>query len=342
MSAAPPAGAEQESYSFGCVLLHDIRCSNNCVFCRAGEKDLPADLPRRAEIALFKDTVGILRRGIVNLNVSGNEPLRYSKILAYLRWARPLFRKITILDPGNVLQDEAFARELVDTGVDTIVIPLYGSRSEVHARCVGNEAAFDQVTRGIENLVRLKRSVQRVEVTTVVLKQNHEDLGGLAGMVRDRFGLDMLVINSPMAAEEAVGRFFGTFDVGFERLREVVVELGRLDGIGFFCRYVPVCLFTAGELEELAARGSIRLFNAHYTYNLAESEENARRIEYVERYREQVRVEACSACALSSRSGCGGILRVHREANASTTFHPIDARLLERIRPMLRFQRVND
>ncbi len=342
MPPAPAAGAEHESYSFGCVLLHDIGCSNNCVFCRAGEKTLADDLPRHAEIKLFRDTVGIIRRGIVNLNVSGNEPLGYSKILAYLRWARPYFEKITILDPGNRLHDERFARELVDTDVDTIVIPVYGSCSEVHARCVDNDAAFDQVTQGLTNILRLKKSSQRVEVSTVVLKQNHEDMSALARMVRDRFGLDMLVINSPMATEEAVGRFFADFDVGFARLREVVLELGQLDGIGFFCRYVPVCLFTAGELEALAARGSIRLFNAHYTYNLAESDENARRIEYVERYREQVRVEGCTTCVLSSRSACGGILRMHREANAGTTFHPIDERLLARIRPMLRFQRIND
>jgi MoaA/NifB/PqqE/SkfB family radical SAM enzyme len=342
MPPAPAAGAEPESYSFGCVLLHDIRCSNNCVFCRAGEKDLPDDLPRAAEIKLFRDTVGIVRRGIVNLNVSGNEPLRYSKILAYLRWARPYFERITLLDPGNGLEDEAFARELVETDVDTIVIPLYGSTRRVHGRCVGNEEAFDRVTRGIANLLRLKRVSQRVEITSVVLRQNHEDMAALARLVRDRFGLDMLVVNSPMATEEAVGRFFATFDVGFERLRQVVLELARIDAMGLFFRYVPACLFEAGQLEELAQRGTVRLFNAYYSYNLADSEENARRIEYVNRYREQVRVEACRSCALSSRSGCGGILRMHRDANARYPFHPIDERLLERIRPLLRFQRVND
>jgi MoaA/NifB/PqqE/SkfB family radical SAM enzyme len=332
----------RDSYTFGCVLIHDIRCSNSCVFCRAGEKDLPDDLTREAERKLHRDTVGVLRRGIRNLDVSGNEPLRYSKIAAYLAWIRPRFAKITLLDPGNRLHDPGFARSIVETGVDTFVVPLYGSTAGVHDSCVGNPGAFEQVSRGLANLVELRKASQRIELTTIILSQNAAHVLELARYVRDELRLPDLVVNSPMATAEEVGRFFHEFNVDYSGIRHVVLELAALTGLELRFRYVPPCLFSAGELEMLAGRGGIELLNAHFDYRLAGGEENRARLEYSSRYRLQVPHEGCHGCALYRGSACGGLLRLHHEANEGFAYNPVSEDLAQAIHPILRELRVNE
>ena len=329
------------AFRFGSVLIHGLRCSNSCVFCRAGDRDLPEDLARAAEIKLHRETIDLQRRGIANLNVSGSEPLKYSKIIAYLRWARPLFRKITLLDPGNRLHDESFARELAETGVDVFVIPLYGSRAPVHDRCVGNRGAFGQVTKGISSLLKHKNKAQRVEISTIILKQNAAEVTRLPAMLKRRFGIASLAVNSPMAAEEAVGRFFGDFNVPYEKIRQVVLDLVRTPDFNFHLRYIPPCLFDSKELAAFARRGGMELFNVPYTYELADSEENREHLEYVGRYREQVATAACGSCSLAREDICGGILRMHHEANRDFEYHGLSKDLFRTARSIIRIQRVN-
>lgn len=343
--STPPRGPRllpvAGDYEFGCVLIHDIRCSNSCVFCRAGEKLLPADLTREAEHRLHRDTLGVLGKGLRNLNVSGNEPLRYSRIAAYLRWIRPRFEKITLLDPGNLLEDEGFAREIASTGVDAFVIPLYGSRTGIHDACVNNPGAFKRVTRGIRNLLIHMGKGQRLELTTIVLRQNADDLPDLARLVRDDLGLGDLTVNSPMATAEAVGRFFPDFDPGFGKVRSAVMGMSAVEGLFLHTRYIPPCIFQEGELEALAG-SRIEIFNVHFDYRLADSDENRERLEYSARYRRQVEHEGCPECSLRDEGLCSGVLEIHRDANSGYPFHPVPRRILERIRPVIRQLRVNE
>lgn len=334
-------GFPEDSYEFGCVLIHDIKCSNNCVFCRAGEKDLPEDLTQKGEARLWQDTVGLLKKGMLRLNVSGNEPLRYSKIVAYLKWIRPQFEKITLLDPGNRLNNEKFAAALMKTNIDVVVIPLYGGRGKVHAACVNNKSAFNQVTRGISNLLEHKSRSQQVEISTMILKQNTGDMAGLAEYVRDRFGLKRLMVNSPMATQEGVGRFFEDFNAPYADVRRAVLELCDVQDMRYYFRYIPPCLFTTAELKRFVKRGGVEFFNVHFTYNLADSPDHRDRLQYVERYRQQVSTPACGRCSLHKQAVCTGILRMHAEANRDFTYHPITDRSFEKIRSIVRYQKVN-
>jgi hypothetical protein len=324
------------------VLIHDIACSNNCVFCRAGSKDLPADLERAAEKTLHLDTLGVLSQGLRNINVSGNEPLAYSKIVAFLNWIRPRFDRITLLDPGNRLEDPRLAADLAATGIDTFVIPIYGAAAEVHDRCVDSPGAFAKVTTGIRNLLGHLLEGQRLELTTIVLTQNVDHMADLGSFVRDDLGVTDLTVNAPMATAEAVGRFFDTFDPGFGRIRDAILDLARVDGLALRCRYIPPCIFDADQLDTLARRGNLELFNVHFDYRLADSEANREQLEYATRYRSQAFHGRCSDCALRGDGTCSGILELHLSANRDYDFAPVTPQSAERIRHLLRDLCVNE
>jgi hypothetical protein len=233
------------------VLIHDIACSNNCAFCRAGSKDLPADLERAAQGKLHHDTLGVLGQGLRNLNVSGNEPLAYSKIVAYLDWIPPRFDRITLLDPGNRLEDESLARAVAATGVDT-------------------------------------------------------------------------------------------FDPGFARIRDAVLDLADVEDLALRLRYIPPCIFDDVQLERLARRGGIELSNVHFDYRFAESAPNRDQLEYATRYRRQAFHGGCDGCALRAEQTCSGILEMHLLANRDFELNPITTGAAGRIRHMLRDLAVND
>jgi len=329
------------TYRFGCVLLHDLRCSNSCVFCRAGDEPLPDDLPPAAERRLHRDTASLISRGIRRIDVSGNEPLRYSKIVSYLRWIRPRFREIKLLDPGNLLEEEALAREVVEAGPDVIVLPLYGSHPSVHDACVRNDGAFRAVTRGIRHVLDRLGPRQRLDVSTLFLAQNRDDLPALARHLSEDLGVTSLAVNMPMATEEGVGRFFDEFAVSFPDLRRVVLEMAGVPRVRYHLRYVPPCLFSSRELRRLRERGGVDFFNAHFTYRLGDDSAHGDRLAYVDRYREQVPAEACSACALPSTGACDGILRMYLEANRDHPLRPVTASERSDLGDLLVYRRVN-
>jgi MoaA/NifB/PqqE/SkfB family radical SAM enzyme len=161
---------EPPEVRFGSILINP-KCSNNCVFCKPSNSIASGDLTKEQEKILFGDTLQFINEGIENIDISGSEPLNYSKIIEYLLWIRPRFKRIIVLDPGNRLSDPNFASRFAAANIDKIILPIYGSDASHHDKIVGNPGAFEKLIRGILNLQQLKKG-PRIELTSLILKQN--------------------------------------------------------------------------------------------------------------------------------------------------------------------------
>ena len=300
----------------------------------------PDDLGHEAEKKLHDDTLYFYRSGIENVDVSGTEPLKYSKILPYLKTLKSLFKKITVLDPCNRLEDEKFTKGLVDTGLDVLVIPIYGSCPEVHDACVRNPGAFRQLTSGIKNFLKHKRPSQVADLTTVTLKQNKSDIVNLVKYLKKEFGVSVITINPPMAIE-VVKPYYDYFCVYFKDIHDILLQLTKVKDFKYMIKFIVPCLFSEQELLQLKSTDAFSFYNLFYTYNLPEGEFYKKHGEIVRRYREQVYHSKCDKCHLKKSNICSGILRMHYAHNKDYSFQPVSQELYEKIKGMLDYQKFN-
>jgi len=337
----PDKGPEQ--YVFGSILIH-LRCSNKCVFCDFRLSDSPDDLTQEQEIQLFKDTAYFYENNFTAIDVSGSEPLRYSKIIPYLHRICSMFKRVIILDPGNSLHNEQFTKDIVKTGFYNIVIPIYGSTPKVHDSCVCNPGAHGKVIKGLRNLIKYKLPDQHFELTSVFLKQNINDIPKLARFIQNEYGINSLKINAPTASEEVEGiggKKFSDFNVPFGQIRKAIIKLADIKGMGYDFHYTPLCIFSDKELLMLMKRRGVTFFNMFYTYNLSDTKANQNTCKYVERYRAQVFHDKCDQCYLKKAEICLGVRRMHYTANKNYNYNPISKKIYAVIKPIITVMKVN-
>ncbi len=174
------AGREQEVVcDAGCTAEGGIlvylnvteRCNLNCPMCyfnavKGGKDPLTAD-----EINQISDRLAA--NGVVEVVISGGEPLIRRDIFEILEHARPLFKKIYLLTNGTLLASMERCEKLAGL-VDRVQVSLDGSRPEIHERIRG-KGTFDRTIQGIKNL---KRAGVRELTTSLTLNLiNLEDAG---------------------------------------------------------------------------------------------------------------------------------------------------------------------
>jgi His-Xaa-Ser system radical SAM maturase HxsC len=159
------------------------QCDQLCVMCSQPPKKYHNDMFEHfalaARLAPFGATIGI----------SGGEPLLYKhrlfEMLSDAIAARPDIRFHVLtnaqhLETNDIEKIAAFGWDRVLWGV-----PLYSATPENHDRIVGKDGAFKLLERGLSILLRAGASV---ELRTVVLQQNWNDLPALASYISTRLG----------------------------------------------------------------------------------------------------------------------------------------------------------
>lgn len=298
-----------------------IRCSNNCVFCRASKNDSiikVKEMSRKDEIDLLNDTLLLVKDKSDTLSITGSEALRYSKIIDYIKWARPKFKNIIIRDPGLRLSDFDFAESLFASGIDAIEIPIYGSTAEIHNSCVGNREAFAKMIRALENITILKKSYNvNVTFRSIFLRQNSEDISRIIDLLK-KYNLYLMLLYVPVIQTglEKDSEFFAP-DLLIVK-DEIIKISSRLSNSNISVSYVPPCIFDDCELNSLRNIHLINLSESLVAKNkecgLTEREGYDVSLDYG---------EFCDECHLKINKICGGILKFYLERIDSSTIHPL-------------------
>ncbi len=333
-------------YNFGTVTLWPM-CDNKCVFCGMHDERVrskhPDKITKEMEVNLLKNTIDLIKKGVKNLDISGSEPLKYDKIGDYIRWIRPKFRDINLLDPGVRLKDYNFAKDVVSAGLTRIIIPIYGSNSKYHDACVGREGAFDELYAGLKNLMRLKKEGYefKLVLTTMIMQQNKDNIADLYKFTIDEFDTPLDKVSIPFYLKGKLPVNYSKFVVNFEELRRVILKLNEATlekKRPTALHYVPPCLFTKEELKNMPY---LSFFNVQYFYIFPNGEWYKHSDRDSREYRRQVYTKYCDNCELKKRGMCNGIIMHYSEDNHNFEYNPLDKETYEAIKDRIEFQAIN-
>lgn len=163
------------------TLLVTERCDQLCVMCSQPPKKTHVD-----RFDLLEEACRLAPDGML-IGISGGEPTLYKEQLLTLidrtLAARPdlAFHILTNgqhFEPGDIARLGRSTFRRVSWG-----IPLYASNAATHDLIVGKDGAFAKLEEGLANLAM---AGARVELRTVVLSDNVDQLPALAGYVAAR------------------------------------------------------------------------------------------------------------------------------------------------------------
>jgi MoaA/NifB/PqqE/SkfB family radical SAM enzyme len=241
----PGRPAEEER-----IVRINFQCNQACRFCFVS-----THLPAAADRAIRAAIVDAGRRG-ARITVSGGEPMLNPKLLEYLRLARQHSHGPLELQSNAIrCADAAFARAIVEAGVDEIFVSLHGSTAAISDAITEAPGTFVKTVAGLDNLARLDVGLG---LNFVMCERNYRDLPDYVRFVHGRWPKAMLSISFvapssdvvPMDAD-LVPRYGDVLPYLREALtiaRELGLWVSPLDSM---CG-LPLCLWPTAVDEPLA------------------------------------------------------------------------------------------
>jgi len=171
-------------------------CSNNCIFCGVPKKS--SSEIRKQEIGIYKDLISYKKKGHRNIELSGGDPIEYSKIIPLVKYIIRLgFKNILLNTHGKQLSDKSLTKALIHAGVNGFRIPIYGSTPKIHDSVTRAKGSFSETIKGIRNIKSIDNSI-RLLLHTLVLQQNKEDIFNIFKLAlklkTDSFGVNVACI----------------------------------------------------------------------------------------------------------------------------------------------------
>ena len=152
-----------------------LQCNNNCIFCSEADEYMENLRPKTFEE--IKKEMKKVRKGYDFVNLMGREPTLRSDFLDILELAQSLgFRQIGFTTNGRMLAYPEFAKEVLEAGVNQIVISLAGASAQIHDRETQAAGSFNQTLSAIKNVIRFKRPEVSLIVNIPLNRLNYRNL----------------------------------------------------------------------------------------------------------------------------------------------------------------------
>lgn len=162
------------------IMNATYRCNNRCTFCATGTRtQFDGNVDRQREIL-----VKYRKHGVRLLDIDGGEPTLNPNLFALVRFARQIgYEKVNVTTNGRMASYESFAKELVESGVTSILFSIHGPNAQIHAQNVGVAEAFDQTLAGVRNVVRLAPPGVELGANVTLTKSNFRHVPAMVELV---------------------------------------------------------------------------------------------------------------------------------------------------------------
>jgi len=224
------------------------QCNNHCRFCAVGNRAKVHGDPAKqlAQLERYRAS------GVAMVDFDGGEPTLAPALVPLIHYARDIgYERIAVTTNGRLCAYPDVARELVGSGVTTLLFSLHGPDAETHAREVGVAEAFEQTTAGIRNCVELAPDDVELGMNFTVTSGNWDQLNRMASLCWE-LGLRWLNIQflTPFGratrqvapdVDAAAGLTMRVIDAWRNRLRIEVINLP-------FCYLPGYERFATGDL----------------------------------------------------------------------------------------------
>ncbi len=274
-------------------------CINKCLFCDFPFGYRPTEeQTRKEEIGIYKDLISYRKRGYTRLDISGSDPIEYSKIIPLVRYIRRIgFLHVLLSTHGRQLNDKNFASALIDAGIGTFRIPIYGSNAEIHESIMRERGSFDDIIEGIRNIKAINPSVNLI-LNTLVMEQNKDDLLNILKLAFKfepyEFGVSVMYVKS----EEQYSSY-----VPLKNLRKYVIpvrDYAVKNNLNVHFYDMPYCIF--GSYSEMVNMPKPPDLGQH---NQPKGDFKSN-IKNLPTYRLKTKAKICECCTLSRQ--CDGFL----------------------------------
>jgi MoaA/NifB/PqqE/SkfB family radical SAM enzyme len=250
------------------------RCNLGCRCCRyhspefsqpsPGDQEV-LDIPKERVDRLLGELSGMGTAGIVF--IGEGEPLLHPRIGSMVAAASRAGFQVAI-DTNGTRLDSTIARQIVEGGVDSVVVSLWGATPDtaaLHSRD-GSSKPFEAVVRGLDHLASMRREIgrasPRIRIHQPLTRFNFEELDRLADLAC-RYGCDAVSVGPLRQHRGRLREMALTTDqqaVLVERLR----RWGRRLAASGIAHNVPFALkhFRFGEAPHLVTPCYVGFFHA--------------------------------------------------------------------------------
>jgi radical SAM protein with 4Fe4S-binding SPASM domain len=162
-------------------------CNLRCPECPSGLKEFTRPQGKMAEID-FENIIDQLKGQlmVVMLYFQG-EPLLNPELFKMLAYARKKHVYTSTSTNGHFLNDEN-ARELVESGLNRLIISVDGTRQETYEK-YRRDGKLDEVLIGIRNMIKWKRELQSSRpfliIQFLVLKHNEHQIPEIKKLAKE-------------------------------------------------------------------------------------------------------------------------------------------------------------
>jgi len=281
---------------FGAIILSPS-CDNNCLFCgdikTASENEI-----KEQEIKAFKNLEEFKKKGIKQIEISGCDPIEYENIAELIEYIKKDFDFVQLSAHGRNLSNKEFAKKLVDSGVDKLRIPIYGSNAETHDAVTRVKGSFNETLQGIKNIIELSPKLE-MQLSTLIMQENKNDMINIINLIKS-LGITDFYVTIPCISTIQESSYIPLKDIG-PYVKEIL-DYSKKNKFPITIMEVPFCIF--GFFDEL-------IINTNLPPDLGENnqppEEYRTNIKDMPSYRIKEKPEICNKCACTQF--CGGFFK---------------------------------
>ncbi len=300
------------------IIIEINSCPNACLFCANSGvlRNISSDEMKRIGQYALRQALELRLMLVGHVEISGADPIEYPKIAAFIRILKKKlgFVSVCLSTHGRLLEKRSLVEDLVEAGLDTLRIPVYGPRAEVHEAVTRRKGSFEQTMRGLDNVKECSPGM-RLILTSLLFRHNIQgSLDTFKLMARYaseiRFGLacitDVDFAKTFTVPWPELGRFFKDF-----------IPLAEGCGKPVQIHDVPYCVI--GRYHKMFINHTPPPLTAP-TYSIPEVYRSSEA--YTPSYRIKVKPPMCKNCAVAS--SCDGFYESYARAVDHSLLRPLE------------------
>jgi mycofactocin biosynthetic radical S-adenosylmethionine protein MftC len=176
----------RENLLFSVLLELTYRCNLDCFFCYNDLSLKGEPLRREQHLKLLDD---LAEMQVLNLTLSGGEPLAHPDFLLLGARARELGFVVRIKSNGHALRGELARRILAEVDPFLVEVSLHGATAATHDRQTRVPGSFDRL---LENLREVLELGMRVKINSTLTAWNEGEVAGMFALA-DSLGLPLQI-----------------------------------------------------------------------------------------------------------------------------------------------------
>lgn len=181
-------------------------CNNDCWHCVISNQKLHSMQTRgnydRTTQECFDEILSAKANGCKSLTLTGGEPTIRKDFKDIAEFAKMQGFNVTLQSNGRMFAKTDLVYDIKDY-IDIYMIALCGSSSQIHDKITQRKNSFDEVQKGLSNLVKINALVG---VKTVISNYNKNDLLNIVKLVK-KLGIKYINIAFPHANGNALNNF---------------------------------------------------------------------------------------------------------------------------------------